>query len=494
MVFSSTVFLFLFLPLVLTLYYAVFLPAQYLENRFLKATSNIILLVASLFFYAWGEKFFLIIMLASILTNYLLGLWVDKERDKKSCHWIIALSVVVNLGLLAAYKYANFLVDNLNAILSIVGAEPVELAPVHLPIGISFFTFQAMSYVLDVYRRDGSVQKNPIDVALYISLFPQLIAGPIVRYRDVAAQLVSRVVSLDDFAFGVRRFVIGLGKKILIANTVAAVADKIFDVPLQHLTPGLAWLGILCYTVQIYFDFSGYSDMAIGLGRIFGFRFLENFQWPYIAQSIKEFWRRWHISLSSWFRDYLYIPLGGNKHSSFRTYFNLLIVFLLCGLWHGASWTFVIWGSYHGFFLVFERLGFHKWLDRCWRPLRHLYTLIVVIIGWVLFRAETLDQAGAMLSAMAGFAPGKGVVYHVGYYLDGELAWTLIVGCVFAIPWIPWFCAWREKRLSGSLSRSAGMADALLAFGSIVIIVLIFVACSMSLSAGTYNPFIYFRF
>ena len=310
---------------------------------------------------------------------------------------MLGLAIAVNLVVLGVFKYANFFADNVNAVAAAIGAPPLAFPHVLLPIGISFYTFHAISYVVDVYRRDASAQKSPVHAALYLLLFPQLIAGPIIRYRYIADQLEQRVVSLDDFAVGVRRFVIGLGKKVLIANTVAAPADKIFSMPLAELTPAHAWLGIVCYTLQIYFDFSGYSDMAIGLGRMFGFHFPENFRWPYVADTVQEFWRRWHISLSSWFRDYLYVPLGGNRVSPARMYANLVTVFFLCGLWHGASWNFVIWGLFHGSFLVVERLGLAAAIRRLWRPLRHVYLLLVVMIGWVFFRADTLPSAVAFL-------------------------------------------------------------------------------------------------
>lgn len=494
MVFSSTVFLFLFLPIVFGAYFLFFLPAQFSGKPAFRILSNFVLLTASLFFYAWGEKLFVLIMLLSILANYLFGLWVNKTRERACGKLVVAAGVFVNLALLTAYKYANFLVDNLNLLLDFVGIEPIFLAPVHLPIGISFFTFQAMSYVIDVHRKDADVQSNPINVALYISLFPQLIAGPIVRYRDVAKQLINRVVSLDDFAIGAKRFIIGLGKKVLIANTVAAAADKVFAIPSDQLTPGLAWLGVICYTLQIYFDFSGYSDMAIGLGRMFGFRFLENFQWPYIAQSIKEFWRRWHISLSNWFRDYLYVPLGGNRCTPFKIYFNLVVVFFLCGLWHGSSWTFVIWGLYQGFFLVIERLGLDKWVKKLYRPLRHVYTMLVVIVGWVLFRSESLEQAGALLSAMAGFYQGAGLEYHVKLYMNAELVRIMIIGSVFAIPWIPWLSDLRERKLAPRTDRLSLILDGTWAYASVAICAAILLVSAMWLSAGTYNPFIYFRF
>ncbi|MGD8338870.1 MAG: MBOAT family protein, partial [Desulfobacterales bacterium] len=381
MLFSSIIFLFQFLPLCLLLY---FLAGKRLRN--------LLLLIASLVFYAWGESYYVLLMLVSILVNYLCGLMIDRYRGRQAARGFLIAAIAFNVLSISVFKYANFLVDNLNTLLSQIGAGPIELAPIHLPIGISFFTFQAMSYAVDVYRRDAPVQRNPLNIGLYIALFPQLIAGPIIRYHDIAAQLIRRRVRLDDLSYGIERFVVGLGKKVLIANQVAIIADQVFSFPYETLTPGVAWLGVLCYTLQIYFDFSGYSDMAIGIGRMFGFHFLENFNYPYISRSIREFWRRWHISLSSWFRDYLYIPLGGNHRGPLRTYLNLLIVFFLCGLWHGASWNFVIWGLLHGLFLVIERLGFEKILNRWWSPLRYLYVMLVVCTGWVFFRAENLSS------------------------------------------------------------------------------------------------------
>ncbi|MGD8365986.1 MAG: MBOAT family O-acyltransferase, partial [Desulfobacterales bacterium] len=319
MLFSSIIFLFQFLPLCLLLY---FLAGKRLRN--------LLLLIASLVFYAWGESYYVLLMLVSILVNYLCGLMIDRYRGRQAARGFLIAAIAFNVLSISVFKYANFLVDNLNTLLSQIGAGPIELAPIHLPIGISFFTFQAMSYAVDVYRRDAPVQRNPLNIGLYIALFPQLIAGPIIRYHNIAAQLIRRRVRLDDLSYGIERFVVGLGKKVLIANQVAIIADQVFSFPYETLTPGVAWLGVLCYTLQIYFDFSGYSDMAIGLGRMFGFHFLENFNYPYISRSIREFWRRWHISLSSWFRDYLYIPLGGNHRGPLRTYLNLLIVFFLC--------------------------------------------------------------------------------------------------------------------------------------------------------------------
>ena len=347
MVFSSPVFLLVFLPA--TLFFTLILPRRF---------QNIMLLIASLFFYAWGGVSFSLIIVSSITINYIVGRQIAKREGKKGAKNALILGLVLNLLLLGIFKYANFIIDNLNVVFDWIHLEPVKMNSIYLPIGISFFTFQAISYIVDVYKKKTPAQKNLIDLALYISLFPQLIAGPIVRYHDIAKQLRNRIPGIKKFASGVERFILGLAKKVLIANTFALVADKIFALEIAEMSTSMAWLGAVAYTFQIYFDFSGYSDMAIGLGRMFGFEILENFNFPYISKSIREFWRRWHISLSNWFRDYLYIPLGGNRKTQGRVFLNLLIVFFLTGFWHGAAWNFVIWGLFHGLFLVIERVGF----------------------------------------------------------------------------------------------------------------------------------------
>lgn len=485
MVFSSTVFLFLFLPAVLLIVLA--LPRLWLQNAFL--------LVASLFFYAWGETFYVLVMIASILMNYVLGLLVALRRAHPSAaRAALILAVVANLALLGAYKYAGFVVDTLNLLLAHAGCRPLAHLPVHLPIGISFYTFQALSYVVDVYRGDARPQRNPFNLGLYISLFPQLIAGPIVRYRDVDDQLRARAITLPLFVSGVRRFALGLGKKVLLANSAAVVADRVFNLPPEHLTTGAAWTGAFAYALQIYFDFSGYSDMAIGLGRMFGFHFLENFNYPYIATSVREFWRRWHLSLSTWFRDYLYVPLGGNRGSPARTAFNLLLVFFLCGLWHGANWTFVVWGLYHGFFLMLERSAWGRWLDARPRPLQAAYTLLAVLIGWVFFRADSLPHALAYLAAMAGAARGDGIVLHAGMVWTTGFGLTAAVGTIASTPLWPvvaraWH-AWRQTRRGQGLWLHEG----LLATLDLVYVPALLIACAVRLASGTYNPFIYFRF
>ncbi len=437
MVFSSTIFLFFFLPLTLLAYFVVGPRGR-----------NAILLAASLLFYAWGETVYLLVMLFSIAANYLFGLLIDQARQRgRRGGLAFVCAVATNLGLLGFFKYANFLVDNLNPVLPVLGLAPMDIGRVHLPIGISFFTFQALSYIIDLYRNETTVQRSLLNFALYKALFPQLIAGPIVRYRDVAREIERRTVSLHDFASGVQRFIIGLGKKVLIANVMGRAADTIFATPAETLPATLAWTGAIAFMLQIYFDFSGYSDMAIGLGRMFGFHFLENFNYPYIARSVREFWRRWHISLSTWFRDYLYIPLGGNRHGPVRTGANLLLVFLLCGLWHGASWTFLIWGVYHGIFLVLERVpAVRRLLDRLPAPVQHAYVLLVVLVGWVFFRADTFAHALAYLEAMVDFSRPPLFNSQLFLALNNEFSLTLAAAVIGSTPVFMLLQRWRTGR------------------------------------------------
>lgn len=485
MLFTEPVFLFLFLPVLLGLYFA--RPGRRVHGSY----ANWLLLVASVIFYAKGGGAFTGLMLASIAFNYWMAIAVDRARRGGRHGRVLVVAVAINLIVLGIFKYANFFVQNMNAVGQALGAGPLDVPTVLLPVGISFYTFHAISYVVDVYRRDATAQKSPVHAALYLLLFPQLIAGPIVRYRDIADQLAARVVTLDDVAWGIRRFVIGLGKKVLVANTVADVADKIFGLPVNQLTPAHAWLGIACYTLQIYFDFSGYSDMAIGLGRMFGFRFPENFRWPYVADSVQEFWRRWHVSLSSWFRDYLYVPLGGNRVTPARTYANLVAVFFLCGLWHGASWNFAIWGLFHGAFLVFERLGLAPLLQRVWRPLRHAYVLVVVMVGWVFFRAETLSGALAFLAAMGGRDATAPTPFTLQWFLTPVLWIALAAGIVGSMPIGPLLDRWRLRCLARRADHGLSWG---LSLASVGMLALVLVAAIVQIAARTYNPFIYFRF
>jgi alginate O-acetyltransferase complex protein AlgI len=489
LLFTEPTFLFLFLPILLGLYFI-------RGTREHAAYGNWLLLAASVIFYAKGGGAFTWLMLASIAFNYWMAIGVDTVHGTPAASRRLAFAVTLNLAVLGVFKYANFFADNLNALLQVAHVQPIAVPRVLLPIGISFFTFHAISYVIDVSRRDATAQKSPVHAALYLLLFPQLIAGPIIRYRDIADQLARRVVSIDDFAYGVRRFVIGLAKKVLIANVVAGPADRIFSLPAAELSTAHAWLGIVCYTLQIYFDFSGYSDMAIGLGRMFGFRFPENFRWPYVATSVTAFWRRWHISLSTWFRDYLYIPLGGNRVSPARRYVNLVTVFFLCGLWHGASWNFVIWGLWHGSFLVIERLvpSRHRLSNpptthapdtgvMAWPIWPHVYTLAIVMIGWVFFRAETLTGAIAFLRSLAGQIDAAPTPYSVGWYLTPELWLALAAGAIGSTPWVP--------ALAARIDDGRGWGVALLNTAALLALLLLSI---MSMAARTYNPFIYFRF
>ena len=484
MVFSSIFFLYLFLPLTLLLYFVV-------GPRF----RNYILLTASLIFYAWGEMGYVLLMLFSIAANWLVGLLIDRAKTRgRSGKPALIAGIIINLLPLAFFKYGNFLTDNINSILAISGWNPISLEKVHLPIGISFFTFQAISYIVDVYRSEAHVQKNPFNLALYISLFPQLIAGPIVRYFDVAKEITARYTTATDLRDGILRFVAGLAKKVLIANNMGVLADHVFALPPGELSAGLAWLGLIAYTLQIYYDFSGYSDMAIGLGRMFGFHFLENFNYPYIARSIREFWRRWHISLSSWFRDYVYIPLGGNRVGLARNYVNLVTVFFLTGLWHGASWVFVIWGLYHGLFLVLERSPAGRLLDRLPAVIQHLYTLLVVMIGWVFFRSDTLDRALEYLAALVNFSAPPYLDARLFAAMNNEFYLALAAGLLFSMPLIPlanrWLLRWHDmKSINGALLLRGVTAAALMVW-----MVSVVMYSSAELISGTHNPFLYFRF
>jgi alginate O-acetyltransferase complex protein AlgI len=489
MIFSSSIFLFLFLPIVLTGYFL-----------FRKNTGNFFLLAASLFFYTWGEMQFVLVIMGSMTLNYLFAIIINtfqKSALAKSgeARIVLWLAVIFNLGLLGFFKYTLFVTTNFNSAMQALGLSyALTFSAIHLPIGISFFTFRALSYVIDVYNRKVACSKNWVNIYLYLSFFPLSIAGPIVRYSEMAARLVKRVVTLEMFSSGMRRFIIGLGKKCLIANTLSPVADRVFAISPHEISCEVAWLGILCYTLQIYFDFSGYSDMAIGLGRMFGFEFLENFNYPYISQSIREFWRRWHISLSTWFRDYLYIPLGGNRVQPYRVYGNLIIVFFFCGLWHGAEWTFVIWGLWHGFFIVLERLGFQRLLEASWKPVRHLYVLLIVIFGWVFFRSGTLSEALDFFQALFGFSTGNRVEFPVQLFLNREVILTLCAGAIFSGPVPVLGGRIKNKALAGSGVLTIRIADRVIAIGYVIILMVIFITSVMSLAGGTYNPFIYFRF
>lgn len=483
MPFNARLFLFGFLPIVLLAVLAIEWATRRLDPsgaRFGQRLQNAFLLAASLLFYAWGEDKHVLWMLLSIGANYGLGRRIGAELARGGDGRLtLALGVALNLGLLGWFKYANFF----------LGPFVEGWRAVALPIGISFYTFQALSFLVDVRRGEAKAPDSLIDFALYIALFPQLIAGPIVRYADLAAELLERRIRLDLFASGARRFAIGLGKKVLIADVAARTADQAFGLPAAELSPGLAWAGTIAYSVQIYFDFSGYSDMAIGLGRMLGLRFRENFSWPYISRSITEYWRRWHLSLSTWFRDYLYIPLGGNRRGALRTYLNLGAIFLLCGLWHGAAWTYVLWGGFQGLFLIVERLFLGRWLERLWRPLSHLYMHLVLLLGWVLFRSADLEQAGHYYRALLGLGSSVEAVYREGWYI-GERFWiSLGLGALCSLPWIELW--WRLERRTRA---ARPQLQALLSLGGNLAALGLLLLALARAAAQTQSPFIYFRF
>lgn len=493
MVFSSMFFLWVFFPVV-------FIGSRILPKKFV----NFFLLLASLFFYAWGEPIYIVLMVLSICVNYVFALIIDYGKTKLASRALsiifLIISLLFNLGMLAYFKYFNFISANINAI---AGNEIIPAAKIALPIGISFYTFQILSYVIDVYRGKVSKEKNIINLGLYISFFPQLIAGPIVKFVDIQKQLASREVTSEKTFAGIRRFVIGLSKKVLIANICAFTADTIFNSDYSSVGTISCWLGLICYTIQIYYDFSGYSDMAIGLGKIFGFEFLENFNYPYISKSVQEFWRRWHISLSTWFKEYLYIPLGGNRKGKARTYINLFIVFLCTGIWHGASWNFVLWGLWHGLFMILERVFLAEKLEKNrFKVINHIYTLAVVMLGWVIFRADNIGLAFEYIKNMFTFHLGEGtsliingaaVSANTGFwqmqydltarYINPQLIIILVLAFIFS----------GVFRYADIEIKPCDMSKKRLWAESAVIIALLAINV-LALVSSTYNPFIYFRF
>ncbi len=437
---------------------------------------NYILLLASLCFYAWGEPVYLLLMLASIIMNYCFGLLISKIPQKKL---LLTIGIAANLSILVIFKYSNFLIENFNIITSSLFAYKLNtIDNLKLPLGVSFFTFQSISYIVDVYRRDADSQKNIFNMGLFITFFPKMIQGPIVRYQDIASQLDLRESTFENIYEGTNRFIIGLGKKVLIANSMGVLADSVFNLNTADMSFSLAWIG--AYTLQIYYDFSGYSDMAIGLGRIFGFKIPENFNYPYISMSIKEFWRRWHITLSTWFRDYLYIPLGGNRVGSYRTYINLYIVFFATGLWHGSSWNFIVWGLFHGTFIFFERIFLDKLLEKSHLLIRHLYAILVFMTGWIFFRAQNLTVALDYLSVM--FNPMKSSGQQLSNFLDIENVVIMVIAIIFSYPLF-------EKMKNMKLFEQNKLV-----YLKSFYLIFIFVLSVMYLTNSSYNPFIYFRF
>ena len=464
MVFSTPLFLFYYLTLVLLVYYVA--PVRF---------RNFILLVASLFFYYWGEQIYTVIMLLSIVIDYTHGMIVHRCKEKgndRGARLAVASSVIFNLAILFFFKYWDFAARSLQA----MGIGVLPVLNISLPIGISFYTFQTMSYTIDVYRGDARVQKNVIHFGTFVTLFPQLIAGPIIKYKDLDEQLGSRTHSVERFASGASRFMVGLAKKLLLANNLGQLWDVFKATPVQELTFLGAWLGVIAFAFQIYFDFSGYSDMAIGLGRLFGFEFMENFNYPYISKSITEFWRRWHISLSSWFREYLYIPLGGNRCKKGRWLFNLLIVWAATGIWHGASWNYLFWGLYFFCLLILEKLLLGKWLRKLPNVVQHLYVMVLVLISWAIFALEDLGHLGAYLRAMAGLNGARVLDGQTLYHLRSFLP-MLIVAAIGSTPLV----AKLWDRVNSRMIR-------------ILVLILGFILCTAYVVASTYNPFLYFRF
>lgn len=472
-VFSSLLFLFIFFPIVLALYFIT--PKKF---------RNLVLFLSSLVFYAWGEPVYVVIMLFSTVVDYTHGMLVDrfkKAGDDKKAKLAVASSMIINLALLGFFKYSDFIIANINAVFG----TSIGLLNLPLPIGISFYTFQTMSYTIDIYRGDAKVQKNIISFGAYVALFPQLIAGPIVRYQTIADQLDKRHENFDKFSYGITRFIMGLGKKVLLANNIGYLWSQISASPVSEISVLGAWLGIIAFTFQIYFDFSGYSDMAIGLGSMFGFKFLENFNYPYTSTSITDFWRRWHISLGTWFKEYVYIPLGGNRHGFAKQIRNIFIVWLLTGIWHGASWNFIVWGLYFGILLMVEKLFLLKYLEKLPRVFGHIYTMLLVIISWVIFAFDSLSQGIDYIKAMFGGYGAPFVDMNTMYlgYTNAVLILILIVACTDY-----------PKKLYLKLKGFIDKHDVVAAVIENIVMITIMLLSVAYLVDASYNPFLYFRF
>ena len=466
MEFSSILFLFVFFPIFLISYFII-------KNRTYR---NMILLIFSLIFYAWGEPFYIFLMIGSIITNYFLALAINKY--KKNSKWFLIIDIIFNIGLLLIFKYTDFFISGINSVVS----TNISLRNIALPIGISFYTFQTLSYVIDVYKEKVKVQKNVLTLGCYITAFPQLIAGPIVKYSTVEKELAVRKENYNDIASGIRLFVKGLSKKVLIANNVAYITDTILMYNPSNYGFIGSLLAMIAYTLQIYFDFSGYSDMAIGMGRMIGFHFDKNFDYPYISKSITEFWRRWHISLSSWFRDYVYIPLGGNRVSKKRLVFNILLVWMLTGLWHGASFNFLLWGIYYGIILLIEKLFLKKYIDKLPVFLQHFYVLIIVIIGWTIFRNESMTSLKNVFSSLIGLnGLGNIKLLTFSQVITFKNIVALLLGIIFSTPVLLKTNVALNKYKNWNIVKD-------------VLIIVLFILCISSLVGGSYNPFIYFRF
>lgn len=470
MLFSDPVFLFLFLPLVLFSYWVV--P---------KKLKNLILFVFSIAFYTWGEQELVILILLSTIIDYSCGLIISSGKKKLG----LFISIFFNLSILIYFKYSGFIFSNLTDLLqslNISSNNALKITDIALPLGISFYTFQTMSYTIDVYRGNVKATKNFITFGTYVTLFPQLIAGPIVRYSEIEKELKSRTQNLSQFSTGIKRFIIGLAKKVIIANNCAVLADAIFAMPTNEMSATIAWIGAFIYGLQIYFDFSGYSDMAIGLGKMFGFNIPENFNYPYIATSVRDFWRRWHMTLSRWFKDYLYISLGGNRKGDFITYVNLFVVFLVTGLWHGANWTFIVWGLFHGVFIILERRGLQSVLQKLPKFISHIYLLLVVNIAWVFFKSSNIEHALGYIEAMFSFTKLTNFEF-LNFYYSTELMVVTVIAIILSIP-----------LFKNTLTNKTWYKTETFNYAKSVGLVLLFILCCIYVSVEAYNPFIYFRF
>lgn len=468
MVFSSIIFIFTFLPITLILYY--------ISPRKIK---NITLLIASLIFYAWGEPKYIFLMILTIIFDYFAALLINKNsNNRRKSRQIFIFTIIINIAILGFFKYFGFIVDNINSLFS----THIEYESLPLPVGISFYTFQTLSYIVDVYMKKVNVQKNFINFSLYITMFPQLVAGPIVQYSDINKQLENRNENIDKFGEGVERFIEGLGKKVLLANNIGMVWTSISSMNIANISVISSWIGIAAYTFQIYFDFSGYSDMAIGLGKMFGFNFIENFNYPYISKSVTEFWRRWHISLGSWFRNYIYIPLGGNRIGISKQCRNIFIVWILTGLWHGASWNFIAWGLYYGFFVLIEKIFMKNLLEKLPVAIRRIYTMIIVMVGWVLFSMNTLDESIQYIKVMFGISSNKFIDGTSVYYIyTNILIFIILILCSTPI----------IKKIFNRIKERYNSKGLIIALLIQIIILLLSVAYLVN---ATYNPFLYFRF
>ena len=470
MLFSSLTFLFGFLPILLILYFI-------LKKRKYK---NIVLLIFSLIFYAWGEPKYIFLMLSTILIVYIFGILIDKfdKENKKILKKIsLIICIFLVLGSLIFFKYSNFLIENVN----LAFKAKIKLLNIVMPIGISFYTFQILSYIIDLYNKKIKLQKNYFSLALYVSLFPQLIAGPIVRYETVEEEIDNRKETKEDVISGTKRFIIGLSKKVIIANQMALLADLIFNKHNGAYGTTIIWLGTFAYTLQIYFDFSGYSDMAIGLGKIFGFHFLENFDYPYISKSVTEFWRRWHISLSTWFRDYVYIPLGGNRVNKFKWIRNIILVWLLTGLWHGAAWNFIIWGIYYGLLLLFEKLFFDRILKKLPTIINWLYTFIIVMIGWMIFRSNSLNELLLFIKTMFVYKQTDWLTILADNLSTFNALMFVLPAFILSFPIL--------KKIKEKYSGKT-----IYIILTNILLLMLFIMCIVYLTSSSYNPFIYFRF